>query len=283
MRTFAGKGQGPGELRSIDGLYVDGDMIYAVDFLSRLGQVYSLSGEPLKRLWLPRIPRAFAGGLQITPRGWLYLGENRKSLMLSDFEFSQEQLFIGEPSSGNERNRDRSLYNPSPNYLNFAVDSVNGRVLVSLPDEGFLIRVFSLDTLKEIQSLTLPGTRTAFDEDYGMAKLEEFSKRVSHKAWGQKHYRPDFPEFFPAYSFFRVYPTGVTLVSYGNPLMSHEKGVVYLDKNFEFISGPNHLSDGAIVVGQYEDYFYISVRDHEGAISIQKIKQSVFLEAEAVP
>jgi len=273
VSTFGGRGRGPGELSGITSLQYNRGRVYAVDQASRSVSVFSREGTPLFASKVPFVPVRLFPTLYITDHGWFHLSANSRALMMSSERFETTTMFIGSDDGEPTERPDPARYNPTPERLLFAVDLHRQRMVVAVPEDGFQIREYALESLAEVRRITTPGTRTEFDEAYGLAQLRTSLERNQGTALGNLRYRPDFPDFFPSYSWLRIYPNGVLHLFLGNPLLPSDRRHLFYDAAYEPIPAVDLGKLTAIVarVGAYE---LRARQEEDGHVVLEKVAQT---------
>lgn len=283
QNTFVGRGQGPGEVFAITAIQFFEDRLYVMDYFQKRIQVFDKTGRFVLTLGMPLFPLRIPINLRLTQRGWLYPSQDHKSLLLSDLSFQKSESILGGALSKDIDAPHASKFNPAPKQLLFTVDAVKRRILVWKPDDGFQIRIFSMDTLEEKQRWTIPGKPVAFDKDWGRQALEQHRATMSQKSYGQEHYDADFPKFFPALSDMWALPTGEICLVSGNALLPSKQRFRYFSAELKPISKPTAGLGDTIVVAVDGPFYFLSYPKKDGQIAVEKIPKSEYLKALVQP
>ncbi len=280
LKEFGGKGQAPGELYGITCIQYYKSKLYVFDIISRTIQAFSEDGEVLGKF---RAPRTQLNGwyypLFKTDKGWLVLGYKVIRLMSDTFE--EEEAFLGDLQAEIEyRNRNRTLYNPSPDNFLFAIDQMYNRVVVYVPGEGFQLQVYSLATLEHEETVKIPGKLVPFDKDYGMDNLEAFQSRNSGRPWLEDRLKLDPPKYFRPFTIIGALPTGEFHIMLGNSLLPNEKRNIFLDKNLSPTETPSHRKGDCVVLNYFKSFVFIASPDDEGELVVEKLKLVDYLNPE---
>jgi len=195
--------------------------------------------------------------------------------------FGEESAFLGDLEAEQEyRNKDRMLFNPTPDVFRTAFDQINKRIVVYVPGDGFQLRVFSLDSLEQIDIVRIPGSLTPFDEKYGKERLERLIANSADRPWFQEGITLDAPEHSPPIFMLGALPTGEIDVILGNPLLPNEKRRLFLDQSLQVVTHSIFRKKDVFVLAVLEDRVLIRYPGDEGQLILEQLSLSAYLDPE---
>jgi hypothetical protein len=193
--------------------------------------------------------------------------------------FEEKQAFLGNFEAEKAYStRDRKRYNPSPDVFRIAFDPNNDRMVIYIPGGGFRLQVYSLNTLKHMQEIKIPGQLTPFDEDYGKTRLEDYKSQNASRPWLQEGIFLDPPKYFTPIFLLGGLPTGEIDVALGNPLLPNNKQRIFLGEQLSVKEKSIYRKGEVFVLASTEEHFLIRYPAKEGELVLEKVSSSTYLD-----
>jgi len=278
--TFGGRGQGPGEMFSILCIQFFDGKLYVFDQIRDQMSVFSDDDKFIKKIRAPSTaPNGWYRPIFRSKKGWLVLGH--KVIRLMSESFDEESTFLGDLEAEQSfRNKNRKLFNPTPDVFRIAFDQVKKRIVVYVPGEGFQLRVFSLDNLEQIGVVRIPGKLVPFDQNYGKERLENWIANSADRPWFLEGTTLNAPEYFPPIFMLGALPTGEFDVILGNPLLPIEKRRLFLDQKLQIVNCSIFRKEDVFVLAAHGDRVLIRYPGKEGQLIFEQLSMTTYLDPE---
>lgn len=197
VKTFGGKGSGPGEMQNAFIMYsLGGDRVYVQDM--RRTHEFDQDGNFIKTHQVVGVHdlRRVKGGWIATKRSFSrQAGEAKDNEMFwYDANLENPKPLFTFPNSGIIFSPDMKFkYNPAPERQITAYSHDGARIMVRLPGESKL-HLLSGETGEVLEIIELEIPRKPFDKEWGEKIFNRMKERASRS---QATYIPDYPEYFP--------------------------------------------------------------------------------------
>lgn len=199
LKTFAGKGEGPGELRMPFRLFFQDDVLYVSDILAAAVSLYRADGTFIERV---RLGERKLDAVKVA-NGWVYGDWNQfqydadaaARVWWADARFQNALTLFsvkGRGAKGTFSNDGvTSVYSPVSATPRIAVNREGTRVFVA-DGQGFRIRVIDPLAKKVIREIRREEPTLEFNPDWADVRLNEVKAMMP-----DIKFKTNYPEYFP--------------------------------------------------------------------------------------
>ncbi len=210
LKTFAGKGKGPGELQMPFRLFFQDETLYVLDIMAAAVSLYRADGSFMERI---RLAERKLDAVVVRD-GWVYGDWNQfqydadaaARVWWSDARFQNPlTLFsvVGRGAKGTFSNDGvTSVYSPVSATPHIAVNREGTRVYVA-DASGFRVRVIDPKARKVIREITRQEPTLEFNPDWADVRLNQVKAMMP-----EIKFKTNYPEYFPIIRSMWVHPEG---------------------------------------------------------------------------
>jgi len=243
VKSIGGHGNGPGEFRFLFGIRFEDHLLYGLDPMASKLSVFDEDGEFIASHKAPReMLVSFPYSAKVV-NGWVYSLRAKKQIIWVDEAFENPTVLAEIPQT----DKPQDIIEVTSDMPVFAA-SPDSKTLYIYPGKGkFEIQVYDIPS-KKFKTITKDIPNLPYDMEFGKKRFEQYHSRQ------RDHFKPQFPDFFPAIEYMTTDPDGLLIVYQGRHILNKDTPAMVMDENGHTAVSrfpTRHLSRILAVDGEY--------------------------------